>query len=215
MSATIHYMAQYTPEWWQKRRGYPSASDFDRVLTPGGKPSGQQTKYICELIGDLLDQRPNFFSDKKPMTRAMQDGRDNEPDARRFYEFHKTATVQQVGGVVSDCGRFWCSPDGLVGEDGVIELKCPKLSTQSEYLLEVGEDEIPTDYLPQVHGHLIVTGRPWVDFLSFAYPADPFLRRAVPNDYTAKLRAELDRFHEKYEAARRKLGVIRKPGDAE
>lgn len=216
---TIHYMVQYTPEYWQARRGYPSASAFDRILTPGGKtgkdpkPAGQQDGYIAELIGDLVDLSPNFFTDR-PMNRAMEHGRNTEQEARDYYTLERDGVaVQQVGGVVSACGRFWCSPDGLAGPDITVELKCPQLKTQAAYLLD-GES-LPSEYRPQVNGHLIVTGRPFVDFLSYSPPLPPLLLRVEWNEYTDKLAAELNRFHEKYEAARRKLGVTRKPGDAE
>ena len=95
----------------------------------------------------------------------------------------------------------------------MLELKCPQLKTQAGYVL-AGE-ELPSEYRPQVHGHLIVTGRPFVDFLSYSPPLPPLLIRVERSEYTDKLAAELERFHEKYEAARKKLGVTRKPGDAE
>lgn len=216
---TIHMMVQYSPEWWQARRGYPSASAFDRILTPGGKPSGQQDGYIAELIGDLVDLSPNFFTDR-PMNRAMEHGRNTEPEARDYYTLERDgAAVRQVGGVVSACGRFWCSPDGLVGPDVTLELKCPQLKTQAAYLMDadvmLAAGTPPSEYRPQVHGHLIVTGRPYVDFLSYSPPLPPLLIRVERSEYTDKLAAELERFNEKYEAARKKLGVTRKPGDAE
>jgi len=187
---------QGSPEWFLARRGIPTASCFDRILTPKQcKPSAQAEEYIAELIGDLYnpgvpDRAENFT------TRAMQNGIDLEPEARRWYEMHVDQDVQRVGFVVSDCGRWGCSPDGLVGEDGLLELKCPMLKTQVKYLLA---GTLPDEYRCQVHGQLIVTGRKWVDFASYASARlQPLLIRVEPDAFTDKLRTALEAFSERY-----------------
>jgi len=198
----IHLMPQYSPEWWTARRGFPSASAFDRILTPTGKLSASASGYIQELIADRCSLSPNFFTER-PMSRDMANGLNMEPEARRWYAMERPeARIQEVGGVVSDCGRFWCSPDALVDEDGVLELKCPKLSTQVGYLME---GTLPAEYRPQVHGHLVVTGRKWCEFCSYAPGLAGFLVRVEPDDYTAKLRIALDDFYTAYHAAIRRV----------
>jgi hypothetical protein len=198
---------QYSPEWWSARRGVPTASRFDEIITPStGKKSGQAKAYMAELAGDVACLNPNFFSerDAKPKSYAMAAGTANEPHARLFYEMERSAEVQQVGFVMSDCGRFGCSPDGLVGEDGGLELKCPMLKTQAQYVLG---GTLPVEYRPQVHGTLIITGRPWWDFLSYSPGLPPLLVRVEPDEYTEALRQFLNEFFEEYQVVLKKLGL--------
>jgi hypothetical protein len=200
-----HMMLQYSPEWWEIRRGVPTASQFDKILTPTGKLSSQATAYIDELIADRFVLNPNFMTER-PMTRAMANGTDMEPEARRWYAMeHPERRVVQVGFCVTDDGRFGCSPDALVGDDGVLELKCPLGKTHVGYLRE---GLLPADYRPQCHGHLIVTGRPWVDFVSYAPGLPPFSIRVTADSYTEKLRSALDVFWEQYQAT---LTALLKP----
>lgn len=202
---TVYMMAQYSPLWWEARRGIPTASQFDKILTPGGKISSQASGYIDELIADRVCLTPNFFTEQ-PITRAMANGTNMEPEARDWYAMaHPERDVQQVGFCVDESGRFGCSPDAMVGEDGVLELKCPMGKTHVGYLRN---GELPADYRPQVHGHLIVTGRPWVDFVSYCPGLPAFIIKVTPNEYTAKLRASLDEFWNEYQSV---LGKLTKP----
>lgn len=222
----VYLMPQYTPEWWEARRGRPTASEFDKILTPTGKRSAQAKRYAARLATELVNLSPTAFSDRRIGTPAMEAGRRSEPDARRFYSLLRGTDVQQVGFVVSACGRFGCSPDGLVGLEaadagqdeqnglllpwveaeaaGLLELKCPLLETHAEYRVE-GDDYLPGEYKPQVHGQLLVTGLPWVDFLSYAEGLDAHLVRVVPDDYTRLLAEALDEFLALYADTARKL----------
>lgn len=204
-------VVQYTPEWWELRNGFPTASSFDKIITPKqGKSSGSQDAYIDELIGDLADLSPNAFTERGRMgTPDMERGRQAEPEARRFYDLERGVRVRECGFVTSACGRFGCSPDGLVEEGdpegpGGLELKCPKLSTQARYLRSGGADLLD-DYKCQVHGTLIVTGRPWWDLMSYAPGLEPVVVRVRPDEFTAKLAKELEAFWLKYEYAATKL----------
>lgn len=213
---TIFDVPQYSPEWWELRAGVPTASSFDRIITPTGKPSGQRAKYIASLIGDLVDLRPNAFTERGRMgTPEMKAGREAEPAARKWYALETDATVLQVGLVLHESEDFGCSPDGLatvVGEngeadDGVLELKCPLPSTQAEYLME---GVLPGEYRPQCHGHLVVTGRKWCDFMSYC-PGLPTLHVRVEADgYTDMLRAALATFLADYHAQLKAFGIDRK-----
>ena len=198
----IHMMVQGTPEWWTVRCGIPTASAADRILTPTGKLSAQAKKYVAELIADRCCLTPNFFTDR-PQTRDMANGINMEPEARKWYAMERpTSRIQVVGFCVTDDGRFGCSPDALVDDDGVVELKCPKLSTQVEYL---EEGILPPDYKPQCHMHLIVTGRSYVDFCSYAPGLPGFIVKVTPDDYTAKLRVALEDFHTLYQATIKRI----------
>lgn len=193
---------QYSAAWWQLRAGVPTASQFNRIFTAvTAKPSSQQDDYIAELIADKICQTPAFFSDRgtgRPTTPEMQYGIDTEAEARAFYEMEVGRNVEEVGFILTDDSRFGCSPDGLVDPDGGLELKCPLLKTQVAYLMK---RELPPEYKAQVHGALIVTGRAWWDFCSYAIGASPLLIRVEPDEYTEKLREALDAFYKRYQAA--------------
>lgn len=193
----IVHCTQYSPEWWEARRGVPTASAFNRIVTPKtGEYSAQAQKYIHELIGDMADQRPSAFKDGGRMgTPEMLWGRESEPAARKWLALERGYEIREVGFVRSTCGRWGCSPDGLVWDGldivGACEIKCPLPKTHVGYL-DAGV--LPPAYKPQVHGQLIVTGLPWVDFMSYCVSLPPFLVRVTPNRFTEKLRDCLERF---------------------
>jgi putative phage-type endonuclease len=159
---------QRSPEWFQARLGVPSASAFGRVITPGGKPSTQADGYLNKLVAEILTGKSEY----QEVNEAMQRGTDLEPEARQYYELI-AGPVQEVGFCIHDDG-FGCSPDGFVGEDGLLEIKCPLAHTHVEYLID---DAIPGIYIPQVQGQLLVTGRKWCDFLSYHPDMKPLLVR--------------------------------------
>lgn len=194
---------QYSLPYWNTRRGVPTASNANRICTPKKNElgSGAET-YINELIGEVMRYSwPPPMSDY--MTKQMEEGHINEPQNRMRYEIEVDMSVTQVGFCKSDCGRFGCSPDGLVGEDGGLELKNPQPATQVAYLRDGG---LPEAYKPQVHMSLIVTGRKWWDFFSVRHGFPSLLVRVEPDAYTEKLRANLEKFWTKYQAA---LSLIR------
>jgi hypothetical protein len=195
----IFMFAQYSPDWARVRSGIPTASQFGRIMTPAKRQySAQARAYALEL----LDQKHRGFSRDAHCSPEMQHGLDTEPEARAWYAFDTGLDVQQVGFCLTDCGRFGCSPDGLVGPDGGLEIKCPQPVTHLQYL---DDGIVPAAYLPQIHGSLIVTGRAWWDFLSYCpgYPA--LTLRVVPDDFTDALRACLDRFAGELAEVRAKL----------
>lgn len=202
----VHNCKQYDDVWWLLRKGIPTASSFDRILTPTGKRSGQWDNYISELIGECICQTPNFLSEmgKRVGTPAMAAGRAAEPEARRWYRVERNVEVRQVGFCMADDRMYGCSPDGLVGEDGCLELKCPLAKTHSLYLAKGEKYEegsplrLPQEYKPQVHGQLIVTCRQWVDFMCYVPTLKTILVRVEPNEYTRLLSEALAEFLEKY-----------------
>ena len=98
---------------------------------------------------------------------AMERGKETEAEARNLYEMLKDVEIEQVGVCFPDEKKLCAaSPDGLVGIDGLIEIKCPMAYASVGYLLD---GKLPTDYIQQVQGQLLVTNRKWLDFVSY-YP---------------------------------------------
>lgn len=213
---TIFHCAQKSQEWWRVRRGIPTASEFDRILSPVKMtPSQSQNPYIDELIADLFDQMYSLEPDSGFVSKAMQDGIDWEPAARRWYAFDQNVDVNEVGFVVSDCGRFGASPDGLIGDDGGLEIKRPMLKTHIKWLRE---GVLPNEHKCQVHGELLATKRKWWDFLSYS-PSDELpnlIVRVYPDSFTRALNDELETFLGKYQSALNKIRrkVIRPADEA-
>lgn len=200
---TILDIPQRSDAWYEARRGIPTASVFDKIITPAkGEPSSSQEKLLNELLAEALcpTYGPGYQS------ADMEAGTELEAEARRFYEFCEAGAlpVKEVGFLLSDCGRFGGSPDALVGDDGGLEIKCPSAVTQIAYLRG---KVLPLEYKTQVHGYLAVSGRSFWDFLSY-YPGLPrFLVRVERDAFTEKLAAEVGRFCDKLNAARATFGL--------
>lgn len=195
---------QLSPQWWEAHKGLPSASNFSRILTPKtGKLAAAADDYICELVAETFRLDPPTEAERtSQMNFAMRHGVDCEPEARRWFEHSEGVDVEQVGLCISDCGRLCCSPDGLLGETCGLELKCPQGKTQVRYLLDGG---LPDEYRGQVHGSMIVTGRPSWWFVSYARGLPPLKLLVERDEYTAKLEAGLEEFLQRYAAIRAKF----------
>lgn len=201
-----HDVPQGDESWFRLRLGVPTASCFDRILTPAkGEPSSQARKYIAELIGEQL---ATFLpaNVQTYTSRAMDWGQQTEAEARRFYQMERDTDVANGGFCLHDSRKWGASPDGLIGlthpansepvrATGALELKCPQPGTQVEYLMD---RKLPAEYRWQVHGHLIVTGAAWCDFLSYCPGLPPLLLRVEPGPDTDKLRVALDAFSGRY-----------------
>lgn len=147
---------QRTPEWKQARVGIITGSNADRLLTPA-----KQKTYALELLAEILTNAPT----EVPVNGAMQWGIDNEKNAIAWYWWETDNKILDVGFCRSDCGQsFGASPDGLVGQDGLVEIKCPANTRIHLEHIESG----PSDkYMAQIQWQLFVTGRKWADFVSY------------------------------------------------
>lgn len=157
----IHRMAQGSREWIRARLGRPTSSCFGRIITPRTmKPSTQADRYLAQLIAEWALGIPvvDEFS-----TAAIERGRILEPRARAWYAVAYDADVQEVGGVTDAQGRYWTSTDGLVGEDGILEIKTPLAIGHVQNMLQPHDIADAT----QVQGGLWVTGRQWCDMISY------------------------------------------------
>ena len=178
---------QGTPEWLESRLGCPSGSGFDKLITATGKPSTQAEGYINQLIAELLTGETTYV--KK--TEWMERGNELEPRARDYFELATGNTVVETGFCKHDELECGVSPDGIVGDNGLIEIKCPAPSTHVAYLRS---GVLPTKYKQQVQGQMWITERDWCDFLSY-HPSMPALLVRVERDkdYIDLLAAEVEK----------------------
>jgi len=199
MPIKIHNFDQYSLDWWMVRRGVPTASCFDSIITPvTGEPSKGMLKYVYELIGDRLSQNYGDTDDERGyQSAAMKNGTIMEPAVRAAYEFHTDSKVVQVGFLHNEELGIGCSPDGLVGDDGGLECKYPTAPVMAEWL-DTPFPIIPSKHKPQVHGSLIVSGRKWWDFMAYHPGFPPLIVRQEPDDYTDKVRAAIEEFQRLY-----------------
>ena len=153
---------QRSEGWFAERLGKPTASSFHRIITPTGKSAAGTDSYINELVAELITGKRVEI----PVTPAMQRGIDLEPDARQTYEFITGQDVFDIGLCLHDDLDCGASPDGLVGDDGLLEIKCPIASNMVGYLRD-GDDKLPSKYIPQCQGQLWITGRKWLDFVAY------------------------------------------------
>ena len=168
------------PEWTTARLGIPTASEFGRILTPAKMEYSKGARTYCH---ELLSEWATGLPVERGDSAFMQRGTRMEDEARRWYEMQRDVEVQRVGLVLRDDRQVGGSPDGLVGEDGGLEIKVPALHTHVSYLL--GEDQ---PYVPQLQGLMYLTGRSWWDFLSYNPVLPKLLVRVERNEkYIAAL----------------------------
>ena len=168
--------AQGEKEWFAARCGIPSASHFDEIVTSKGEPSKQRLKYLYQLAGERITGK----TVESYQNQAMLTGIEREDEARNFYEMLRDCKIKQVGTCYPDEKKLCAaSPDGLVGKDGLIEIKCPLIYTHVGYLLD---NKLPADYFQQTQGQLFVTGRKWVDFVSYYPGLKPLIVRVTRDE---------------------------------
>lgn len=153
---------QGTEAWAAARRGKVTASRVADVIkkTKSGYSTSRKN-YAAQLLCERLTGRTaEGFSNA-----AMQWGTEKEPEARVAYEFMKNVTVDLVGFIDHPTiAMSGASPDGLVGEDGLVEIKCCNTATHLEVLMS---GEIDPDYLTQIQWQLACSGRKWCDYVGF------------------------------------------------
>jgi len=167
---------QGTDEWHSLRRGIVTASAISKLLTATYKPANNDTSRA--LLYQLLAERITGESDQSFYNDDMARGHLLEPYARDLYTEHFDP-VTECGFVTltTPAGVLGYSPDGLVGDDGLIEIKCPRPKTHLKSLLT---GEMPSEYYPQVQTGLAVTGRRWCDYISYAPGLPLFVKRCQP-----------------------------------
>ncbi len=176
--------------WHKARLGIPTASSFDKILTPSTrKLSTQADGYMRTLLAEWVLGEPAGADASQFMDR----GTELEPEARAWYAYEREAAVLEVGIVLRDDRMAGASPDGLVGDDGTLEIKCPGAATHVGYLLDGGAGL--RGYFSQVQGAMWLTGRQWTDILSY-HPTMPavVVRIARDEEYIAALDSAVSNF---------------------
>lgn len=166
-----HLIEQNSEEWLKLRSGKFTASTFADLFAT--KTTQAYKKAIRKVVFErLTGESPESFSND-----WMNRGHELEPIARKEYEDYTFNTVSD-GGFFEYNEWVGASPDGLIGEDGLIELKCPAYNTFIDYLIN---NKLPSEYLYQVQGQLFVTGRKWCDFTAY-HPKLPLMKVTVYPD---------------------------------
>lgn len=157
-------MEQGSPEWHEARCSIPTASMMSSIITSTGKPSTSAMTYMYQLLANWKAGKPVEAWEGNKFTEI---GHEREPESRMLYELLTGMTVDEVGFCFKDEKRMvGCSPDGLVGDAGLVEFKNPKGSTFMKYVFE---DRVPTEYKVQVQAQMWITDREWCDFM-FQHP---------------------------------------------
>ena len=155
-------MEQRTPEWFAARTGKVSASKVSDVMskTKSGYGASRAT-YMSQLLVERLTGTPTDFY----ANAAMQWGTDTEPQARAAYEFKTGNAVIEEGFILHpNIEMSGASPDGMVCDEGMLEIKCPNTATHIATLLA---EKAPSKYMNQMQWQMACAGRQWCDFVSF------------------------------------------------
>jgi putative phage-type endonuclease len=197
-SMTILTTEQRTADWFTARTGKVTASRVKDVLAKlkNGKPGAERERYLWELVAErLTGQATRHFQNA-----AMSHGVEYEINARIEYEFRTSEPVRETGFCIHRTyDDFGCSPDGLVGDYGLVEIKCP--FNPGVHLQTLLAGEMPAEHMPQIQAQLAVMGREWCDFVSF-YPHMPdsvncFIKRVDRDEkYIDAMLAEIGAFLE-------------------
>ena len=161
----IHDVKQGTREWFALRIGTPTVSNLPRILTPAKlKISAGAKTYAAELVAERILGEP---LDHELATEWTARGTELESEARDWYAMYRDVEVDEVGFVTIAGGAFGGSPDGLVGDDGLVEIKCRSAKMHARII--TGVDEAASRL--QTQGYLWLTGREWIDVLAYTPPS--------------------------------------------
>jgi hypothetical protein len=172
-------LIQGTDEWLEQRRGLVTASVVGKLITAKTiKPaSNDDSRGLTAL---LVAERITGHVDPVYVSDDMLRGQEDEPRARDLYS-ERYAPVRETGFMIreEDGWRLGYSPDGLVGDDGLIEVKSRRAKKQ---LMTILSDEVPTENMAQLQAGLLVTGRQWIDYVSYCGGMPMYVKRVLPDD---------------------------------
>ena len=205
---------QGSPEWFAQRLGRITASNFGALMTlprskkdrEAGLISETARTYLIKKVSEILTGMSKEFT-----TQSMEWGSETEDEARKIYELENMVEVKQIGFAILESNPIvGGSPDGLVGDDGIIEIKCPDSNTFTGYLLG---DSIVKGYMAQIQGNLWILDRSWCDFIVY----DPrviredlrihIMRVNRDDEYISKIAQAVDRALIHYGSMLNQLGL--------
>ena len=168
-------MVQRSSEWLEARRGMVTASIVGKLITPPLRVADNDTSRA--VVASLAAERVSGWVDETPMSFDMARGVEDEPLAVAAYEGHRLVTVEPCGFMVRDLGgaRLGYSPDGLVGTDGLVEVKCRR---PKRHVADAVSGVIPSEHQAQIQAGLLVSGRAWCDYVSFSDGLHLWIARA-------------------------------------
>lgn len=193
----IHNHPQRSDAWHRLRRGIPTASDFDRIITPQGKRSGQARTYMYQLAYERILNK-DF---KRPNLNAIahiNHGIISEPKAVQAFEQYTSFRTESVGFITNSEETVGCSPDRLIANrNEALEVKCPEGHTHVGYLIDGRRDA----YEAQLQGQMLIGGFAYVHFFSWHEEFPPYYEIVQPNvpfqmaleQYLAEFDSELRR----------------------
>lgn len=191
----IHNVEQGSDEWHALRCGILTASEMKYIITEKTLKAANNDKtraHVYEIAAQRITRytEPQYISDD--MLRGMQD----EVYASALYS-EKYAPVIDAGFITSDVLGFTMgySPDGLVGDDGLIEIKsrCQKYQFQT-----ISENDVPSEYMLQLQAGLLISGRKWIDFISYCAGMPMFVKRVEPiEEYQEAIKEAAKEFEDK------------------
>lgn len=214
MKNNIIMVEQGSPEWFAQRLGRITASNFGALMTlprskkdrEAGLISETARTYLIKKVSEVLTGMSKEFT-----TQSMEWGSETEDEARKIYELENMVEVKQIGFAILESNPIvGGSPDGLVGDDGIIEIKCPDSNTFTGYLLG---DSIVKGYMAQIQGNLWILDRSWCDFIVY----DPrviredlrihIMRVNRDDEYISKIAQAVDRALIHYGSMLNQLGL--------
>jgi len=189
-------------EWQQQRLGKFTASRFGDLMKQGRKKDERFGKmalnYMYEKIAEIITGVPHFVD-----SRAIEWGNDHEDEAIDVFESKTGAEVQRMGTVFHQYPKLHyvgSSPDGFIGEDGIIEVKCPYVS--ANHIKTALTQELSDEYYFQVQGNLMVTGKHWCEFISY----DPRCKGLELEHFTIERDEEvIEVIHERMKECKRQM----------
>ena len=168
---------QKSEAWFEARMGRVTGTRFKALM------AGESTTTYKDLVTNIACEIITGKQEENYVSADMEKGIELEPIARNLYEELFGIKVAQIGFIIPDEeSKFheWVgiSPDGILPDNGILEIKCPKFKTHFEY---IEGNKLPTEYRYQVQGQLFVTGLDYCDFMSFATDMKPFIIRVYPD----------------------------------
>lgn len=202
MKIEIVDVEQGTPEWFKVRAGMPTASCFHKVTArdrSGKGPGKTRQDYLYQLADECIYGEP-----VEDYTNAnMERGKVMEAEARDIYGLQTGILPQRVGFVINHDLEVGCSPDSLIGKDGLLQIKTsfPRL-----WVPHILEGTFPPEHMAQCQGELLVTGRKWLDLMIYWPKRKPHIVRIKPDaTYLQDLTRALDAFNKELDEVVTKL----------